>query len=35
MQLADRRPLDLLRAGEIQKVLAHARNHAAENTWQA
>jgi hypothetical protein len=32
-QLNNRRPLDLLRAGEIAKVIAHARDHAAENTW--
>lgn len=32
-QLGDRRPLDLLRSGEVDKVIAHARAHAAENTW--
>jgi hypothetical protein len=32
-QLNDRRPLDLLRAGEIDRAIAHARDHAAENTW--
>jgi hypothetical protein len=32
-QLADRTPLDLLRAGEVEKVLAHAKLHAEENTW--
>ena len=32
-QLGDRRPLDLLRAGEKDKVLAHAKVHADENTW--
>jgi hypothetical protein len=32
-QLGNRRPLDLLRAGEINTVTAHARLHAAENTW--
>ena len=32
-QLAGRRPLDLLRAGEKEKVLAHAKIHAEENTW--
>jgi len=32
-QLGDRRPLDLLRAGESEKVIAHARLHAGENTW--
>lgn len=32
-QLGDQRPLDLLRAGEKAKVLAHAKLHAHENTW--
>ncbi|MCB1127090.1 MAG: hypothetical protein KDM81_11370 [Verrucomicrobiae bacterium] len=32
-QLDDRRPLDLLRGGEKDKVLAHATLHAKENTW--
>jgi hypothetical protein len=32
-QLGERRPLDLLRDGEIDTVIAHARNHGAENTW--
>ena len=32
-QLADGRPLDWLRRGEIAKVLAHAKTHAEENTW--
>ena len=32
-QLDGRRPLDLLRAGEIERVLDHARSHAEENTW--
>ena len=32
-QLGNRRPLDLLRAGEIEQVLAHARIHSSENTW--
>ncbi len=32
-QLGNQRPLDLLRSGEIAKVLVHARNHGAENTW--
>jgi hypothetical protein len=32
-QLNNQRPLDMLRAGEIEKVMAHARNHGAENTW--
>ncbi len=32
-ELGDRRPLDLLRDGEREKVLAHAKIHAEENTW--
>jgi hypothetical protein len=32
-QLGNRRPLDLLRGGDTEKVLEHARVHAAENTW--
>lgn len=32
-QLDDRTPLDLLRAGEVDKVVAHARAHAEENSW--
>jgi len=32
-QLSNRRPLDMLRSGETEKVIAHARDHAAENTW--
>ncbi len=32
-QLGDRRPVDLLRAGEKDKVVAHAKLHADENTW--
>ncbi|HEY5892657.1 MAG TPA: hypothetical protein VIT91_05445 [Chthoniobacterales bacterium] len=32
-QLANRTPLDLLRAGEVEKVLVHAKLHAEENTW--
>jgi len=32
-QFDGRRALDLLRAGEVGKVLAHAKAHAAENTW--
>ena len=32
-QLGGRRPVDLLRAGEKDKVLAHAKLHADENTW--
>lgn len=32
-QLGGQRPLDLLRSGELDKVLAHARIHGEENTW--
>jgi hypothetical protein len=32
-QLGARRPLDLLRSGEVEKVRAHAQLHVAENTW--
>jgi hypothetical protein len=32
-QLADRAPLDLLCAGEVEDVVAHAKIHAEENTW--
>jgi hypothetical protein len=32
-QLGGLRPLDLLRQGENDQVLAHARIHAEENTW--
>lgn len=32
-QLDDRMPLDLLRAGEVDKVVAHARAHGEENSW--
>jgi hypothetical protein len=32
-QLGDLRPLDLLRQGEVETVLAHATIHAEENTW--
>ena len=32
-QLDGRRPLDLLRQGEVARVVAHAQLHAAENTW--
>jgi hypothetical protein len=32
-QLGNRRPLDLLRAGQADKVMAHVRDHVAENTW--
>lgn len=32
-QLAGQRPLDLLRQGEVEKVIAHAKIHVEENTW--
>ena len=32
-QLDDRRPLDLLRAGEVNKVVAHAKAHGEEHSW--
>ncbi len=32
-QLGGKRPLDLLRNGDIETVVNHARTHAAENTW--
>ena len=32
-QLGGLRPLNLLRAGKIERLLAHARSHADENTW--
>jgi uncharacterized protein (DUF2384 family) len=32
-QLGSQRPLDLLRAGDVERILAHAKNHGAENTW--
>ena len=32
-QLDDRTPLDLLRAGEVDKVVAHAKAHGEENSW--
>ena len=32
-QLSGRRPLDLLRAGQVDRVLKHAKVHAEENTW--
>lgn len=32
-QLGERTPLDLLRAGEIGTVLAHAKLHVEKNTW--
>ena len=32
-QLGNRTPLDLLRAGEMDKVIAHARAHGEENSW--
>jgi len=33
MQFSGRRPLDMLRAGKLDMVTAHARNHADEDTW--
>lgn len=32
-QLDDRSPLDLLRAGEVDRVVAHAKSDAEENSW--
>ena len=32
-QLDDRMPLDLLRAGKVDKVIAHAKAHGEENSW--
>jgi hypothetical protein len=32
-QLGERTPLDLLRSGEVAKVLAHAKAHGEENSW--
>lgn len=32
-QLEGKRPLDLLRAGEVEMVLSHARTHAEEGSW--
>lgn len=32
-QFEDQTPLDLLRAGEVEKVVAHAKLHGEENTW--
>jgi len=32
-QLSDQRPLDLLRQGNSQKILEHAKIHVEENTW--
>jgi len=32
-QLQGKRPLDLLRAGDIENVLSHARTHAEEGSW--
>jgi hypothetical protein len=32
-QLDGRAPLDLLRAGEVEKVVAHAKANAEENSW--
>ena len=31
--LRKKRPLDLLRRGETQIVLDHAKSHAEDNTW--
>lgn len=31
--LAGRRPLDLLREGEVAKVIAHAKAYTVENNW--
>jgi len=33
VSLGDRRPLDLLREGNVTKVVAHAKAYAADNTW--
>ena len=32
-ELGGRRPLDLLRKGEVAQVVAHTKIHAEENTW--
>jgi hypothetical protein len=32
-QLEERSPLDLLRGGEVEKVVAHAKAHGEENSW--
>ena len=32
-RLNDRKPLDLLREGEVDKVLSHAAAHGEENSW--
>jgi len=32
-QLDNRMPLDLLRSGDVERVTAHAKVHAEENTW--
>jgi hypothetical protein len=32
-ELDDRTPLELLRAGEVDNVVAHAKAHAEENSW--
>ena len=32
-QLDDRTPLSLLRAGEVENVVAHAKAHGEENSW--
>ncbi len=33
VQLGNQRPLDLIRSGETDRLLEHARVHAEENTW--
>lgn len=32
-QLEGKKPLDLLRSGEVEKVISHAQNNAAEGSW--
>jgi hypothetical protein len=32
-QLDGKKPLDLLRAGEVEKVISHAQNNFAEGSW--
>ena len=32
-QLGEKRPLDLLRAGRVEEVLAHAKSNAEEGSW--
>lgn len=32
-QLGRKRSLDLLRIGKVERVMKHARKHAADNTW--